>query len=84
MTRTFGILNNSQYSQRIISFSLFPGNSKIAKKTGVKHVALCPWFAETGIIDSTTKELVMKKSPLKFVSVEKVGEALQLAVEEQK
>jgi len=60
------------------------GNYKVAKKTGVKHVALCPWFAETGIIDSSTKELVMKKSPLKFVSVEKVGEALQLAVEEQK
>ena len=50
----------------------------------MKHVALCPWFAETGIIDSSTRELVMKKSPIKFVSVEKVGEALQLAVEEQK
>ena len=50
----------------------------------MKHVALCPWFAETGIIDPSTRDLVMKKSPLKFVSVEKVGEALQLAVEEQK
>ena len=60
------------------------GNYKVSKKTGVKHVALCPWFAETGIIDSTTRELVMKKSPLKFVSVERVGEAFQLAVEEQR
>ena len=62
----------------------FRGNYKVSKKTGVKHVALCPWFAETGIIDSSTKELVLKKSPLKFVSVERVGDALQLAVEEQK
>ena len=68
----------------IFTFLYFRGDCKIAKKTGIKHVALCPWFAETGIIDSSTKELVMKKSPLKFVSVEKVGEALQLAVEEQK
>merc|ERR1719251_698757 len=60
------------------------GNSKVAKKTGIKHVALCPWFAETGIIDSSTRQLVMDKSPLKFVPVEKVGEAFQLAVEEQK
>ena len=68
----------------IFTFLYFRGDCKIVKKTGIKHVALCPWFAETGIIDSSTKELVMKKSPLKFVSVEKVGEALQLAVEEQK
>ena len=68
----------------IIYFNIIRGNYKVSKKTGVKHVALCPWFAETGIIDSTTRELVMKKSPLKFVSVERVGEAFQLAVEEQR
>ena len=72
------------HRRSFFSFENFRGNYKVAKKTGVKHVALCPWFAETGIIDSSTKELVMKKSPLKFVSVEKVGEALQLAVEDQK
>ena len=60
------------------------GNSAVANKTGVKHVALCPWFAETGIIDDTTRKTVMERSPLKFVPVERVGEALQLAVEEQR
>lgn len=60
------------------------GNSSVAKKTGVKHVALCPWFAETGIIDPNTRKTVMERSPLKFVPVQKVGEALELAVKEQK
>jgi len=68
----------------VVAMTRIFGNYKVSKKTGVKHVALCPWFAETGIIDSTTRELVMKKSPLKFVSVERVGEAFQLAVEEQR
>jgi len=53
-------------------------------KTGIKHVAICPWFAETAIVDPTTKDLVMKKSPLKFVSVERVGDAFELAVKEQR
>jgi len=53
-------------------------------KTGIKHVALCPWFAETAIVDPTTKDMVMKKSPLKFVSVDRVGEAFELAVKEQR
>ena len=49
-----------------------------------QHVALCPWFAETAIVDPHTKDMVMKKSPLKFVSVERVGEAFELAAKEQR
>ena len=49
-----------------------------------QHVALCPWFAETAIVDQTTKEMVMAKSPIKFVSVERVGEAFELAAKEQR
>jgi len=60
------------------------GGPAIAKKTGIKHVALCPWFAETAIVDPTTKDMVMKKSPLKFVSVQRVGEAFELAAKEQR
>ena len=47
-------------------------------------MALCPWFAETAIVDPTTKDMVMKKSPLKFVSVKRVGEAFELAAKEQR
>ena len=70
--------------QSVVSVTRTFGNSSVANKTGVKHVALCPWFAETGIIDDTTRKTVMDKSPLKFVPVERVGDALKLAVEEQK
>ena len=47
-------------------------------------MALCPWFAETAIVDPTTKDMVTKKSPLKFVSVKRVGEAFELAAKEQR
>lgn len=60
------------------------GGQKIVRKTGIKHVALCPWFAETAIVDQTTKDMVMAKSPIKFVSVERVGEAFELAAKEQR
>jgi len=70
--------------QSVVSMTRTFGNSSVAAKTGVKHVALCPWFAETGIIDNNTRKTVMERSPLKFVPVERVGEALQLAVEEQR
>ena len=35
-------------------------------------------------MDPTTKDMVMKKSPLKFVSVQRVGEAFELAAKEQR
>ena len=35
-------------------------------------------------MDPTTKDMVMKKSPLKFVSVKRVGEAFELAAKEQR
>lgn len=60
------------------------GGPAIVRKTGIKHVALCPWFAETAIVDPHTKDMVMKKSPLKFVTVERVGEAFELAAKEQR
>ena len=47
-------------------------------------MALCPWFAETKIVDADTKDKVLKKSPLKFVSVDRVGEAFALAATEQR
>ena len=49
-----------------------------------QHVALCPWFAETKIVDADTKDKVLKKSPLKFVGVDRVGEAFALAATEQR
>ena len=49
-----------------------------------QHVALCPWFVETAIVDDQTKKLVLEKSPLKFTTVERVGEAFELAVKEQR
>ena len=76
------------------------GSSKSVYKTGIKvqhqiilyhcqplchqHVALCPWFVETAIVDDQTKKLVLEKSPLKFTTVERVGEAFELAVKEQR
>jgi len=60
------------------------GNEKVVRKTGIKHVAICPWFAETGILDDNEKELVQKKSPWGFVPVEKVGEAFQQTVTDQR
>ena len=47
-------------------------------------MALCPWFAETKIVDADTKDKVLKKSPLKFVGVDRVGEAFALAATEQR
>ena len=49
-----------------------------------QHVALCPWFVETAIVDEQTKKLVLEKSPLKFTTVDRVGEAFELAVKEQR
>ena len=41
-------------------------------------------FSPVRISSLSKRKTVMEKSPLKFVPVERVGEALQLAVEEQK
>jgi len=60
------------------------GSSRSVYKTGIKHVALCPWFVETAIVDEQTKKLVLEKSPLKFTTVGRVGEAFELAVKEQR
>ena len=35
-------------------------------------------------MDPHTKDMVMKKSPLKFVTVDRVGEAFELAAKEQR
>ena len=49
----------------------------------LQHVALCPWFVETAIVDDDTKDIVLKKSPLKFTTKERVGDAFELGVVEQ-
>ena len=68
----------------VVALTKHFGGAKVVYKTGIKHVALCPWFAETAIVDDDTKDLVLKKSPLKFVPVERVGEAFEMGVTEQR
>ena len=68
----------------VVALTKHFGGAKVVYKTGIKHVALCPWFAPTAIVDDETKDLVLKKSPLKFVSVERVGEAFEMGVTEQR
>jgi len=60
------------------------GNRKIVRKTGIKHVALCPWFSPTSILDGSDKEQIAKKAPMGLVPVEKVGEAFQRMVKDQR
>lgn len=60
------------------------GGPKVVKKTGIKHVALCPWFAETGILDGVDKAKLRKLIKLDFVSVERVGEAFEQVVNDQR
>eukprot|EP00092_Neocalanus_flemingeri_P007517 GFUD01008114.1.p1 GENE.GFUD01008114.1~~GFUD01008114.1.p1 ORF type:complete len:297 (-),score=69.31 GFUD01008114.1:121-1011(-) len=60
------------------------GSEKVLRKTGIKHMALCPWFAETAILDGFNKEIIQKKLPWDFLSVERVGEAFQQTVTDQR
>ena len=73
------------------------GGPKVANKTGIKvavfsrkesslfpqHVALCPWFAETGIMEGVDKERLKKAVMFDFVTVERVGEAFEQVVRDQ-
>jgi len=59
------------------------GGHKVAKKTGIKHVALCPWFADTGIMEGVDKDRLKKAVKFDFVTVEKVGEAFEQVVRDQ-
>ena len=43
-------------------------------------MALCPYFAQTNILDGLEPEKLKKKLPLDFVPVEKVGDAFEEAV----
>jgi len=60
------------------------GNQKVVRKTGIKHVAICPWFADTGILDGVDKNRLKKQVKFEFVTVEMVGEAFEQAVKDQK
>merc|ERR1712130_757887 len=60
------------------------GNSKVVRKTGIKHVAICPWFADTGILEGVDKDRLRKKVKFEFVTVEMVGEAFEQVVRDQK
>jgi len=60
------------------------GDEKVLRKTGIKHVAICPWFAETAIIDGFDKEKMRKKLPWDFVPIERVGEAFHRTVTDQR
>ena len=50
----------------------------------LQHVALCPWFADTGILDGLDKSLIKKQVKLDFVTVERVGEAFEQVVKDQR
>jgi len=60
------------------------GDPKVVRKTGIKHVAICPWFAETGILDGIDKTRLRKQVKFEFVTVEMVGEAFEQVVRDQK
>jgi len=60
------------------------GDPKVVRKTGIKHVAICPWFAETGILDGIDKTKLRKQVKFEFVTVEMVGEAFEQVVKDQK
>ena len=49
-----------------------------------QHVAICPWFAETGILDGTDKNKLKEKVKFSFVPVERVGEAFETVVKDQR
>ena len=50
----------------------------------LQHVALCPWFADTGILDGLDKSKIKKQAKLDFVTVERVGEAFEQVVKDQR
>jgi len=60
------------------------GDPKVVRKTGIKHVAICPWFADTGILDGIDKTRLRKQVKFEFVTVEMVGEAFEQVVKDQK
>jgi len=60
------------------------GSAQVSKKTGIAHVGIAPWFADTGILDGLDKEKLKKKIVLDFVTVGRVGEALELAVRDRR
>jgi len=60
------------------------GDAKVVRKTGIKHVAICPWFADTGILDGIDKSRLKKQVKFEFVTVEMVGEAFEQVVRDQK
>lgn len=51
-----------------------------------QHVGLCPWFSPTRIIDAPIKDEIKVNDflGLGLVPVERVGEAFELAVTEQR
>jgi len=60
------------------------GDPKVVRKTGIKHVAICPWFADTGILEGIDKTRLRKQVKFEFVTVEMVGEAFEQVVRDQK
>lgn len=85
---TYGMDRNSisyQISKHaVVDLTRSYGGPKVAKKTGIKHVALCPWFADTGILDGLDKSKIKKQAKLDFVTVERVGEAFEQVVKDQR
>lgn len=60
------------------------GHKKVLKKTGIKHAAICPYFAQTGILDGFDAEKIMKALPFGMTTVERVGEAFEQVVTDQR
>jgi len=60
------------------------GHQKVLRKTQIKHVAICPYFANTAILDGFDADKIMKKLPFDALPVERVGEAFQQVVTDQR
>jgi len=61
------------------------GNTKVVRKTGIKHVAICPYFAKTAILNGLPDvDKMVKALPFGMTTVERVGEAFQQIVMDQR
>lgn len=60
------------------------GHEKVFRKTGIKHVAICPYFSNTTLLDGLPMDKMMKALPFDFLPIERVGEAFQQTVIDQR
>jgi len=61
------------------------GHNKVFRKTGIKHVAICPYFAKTAILNGLPDlDKIIKALPFGMTTVGRVGEAFQQIVADQR